>query len=163
MPLDPWSYAKDSEHSHQTSLFMWANMAYRFGLTAANNIHSYTSFGIAQQLCEVHNDKVQQLKWLHAVHNQGHGDAIHGAKAKAEGVKAGVFDVFLPVPMLIRQDLSAKLVSYCGLYLELKVGNNKLTCWQKDFAKDMRKAGYKCDVAYDWLEARDKILLYLGL
>lgn len=146
---DPWTYAKTSEHSHQAALFQWSNMACRFGLKAADDPKSYTVPGWAMTNP---SPPIPQLKWLHAIHNQGHGDAIRGAKAKAEGVKPGVFDLFLPVPM----------GEYSGLYLELKVGKGQPSDKQLEFADDMRANGYACELAYGWLEAREKILEYLS-
>ncbi len=166
MAFDPWSYAEKAEleHSHQVALFMWANMATRFGLNAANNKSSYTVANHAANDCLIHNDKVPQLKWLHAIHNQGHGDAVRGAKAKAEGVKPGVYDLFLPVVMRYQPKFgNDSPIAYCGLYLELKVGKGQPSDIQNQFGMDMRAAGYAADVAWGWLEARDKILAYLQL
>lgn len=172
--ISPWDYAKATEHSHQAALFMWANMAMRYGLTAANNPSSYKVAGHAANDCLIHNDKVPHLKWLHAIHNQGHGDKIRGSLAKAEGVKAGVYDVFLPVPVYVGL-IASKLLSSppyavpeteraaCGLYLELKVGKNTTSPIQNEFAADMRAFGYATAEAWGWLEARNKVLAYLGL
>jgi len=170
---DPWSYAKASEHSHQASLFMWANMAQRFGLYIANDPHSYTQVGFAQTQFDnrgklgylLPSEPVTQLKWLHAIHNQGHGDAIRGAKAKAEGVKAGVYDCFLPVPKPKPTAWTTPNngLPYCGFYLELKIGKGKTSEKQDEFAADMRQAGYATGVAWGWLEARNLVLDYLGL
>ena len=154
MSNDPWSYAKSNdEHSQQVALFMYCNMAYRFGLTAADDPKSYNVKDYAGKLHETKWDHIPQLKWLHAVHNQGHGDAIRGAKAKAEGVKAGVADMFLPVPNKL----------YHGLYIELKADGGRLAPIQFDFIVDMREAGYQADMAVGWLEARKLILEYLLL
>lgn len=167
MALDPWSYAEKSgsEHAAQASLFMWANMAYHFGLTAANERTSYTKAGVAKELLAARGDVVPQLKWLHAIHNQGHGDAIRGAKAKAEGVKAGVSDLFLPFPMRVGAGLNLALPGkfYSGFYLELKVGNNKPSDIQLEFMAEMKALGYAADWATGWLEARQKILAYLQI
>ena len=164
MALDPWSYAEKTgkEHAHQAALFMWANMACRFGLYAADDPRAYTVKGVAQAYIEPGKDcrLVPQLKWLHAIHNQGHGDAIRGAKARAEGVKAGVYDLFLPVPI---SKLIIEERRWHGLYLELKVGNNKPSDIQVEFGDDMKAAGYAVGVAWGWLEARKIILDYLGL
>jgi hypothetical protein len=159
---DPWSYAKASEHSHQASLFMWANMAQRFGLYIANDPHSYTQAGFAQTQFDnrgklgylLASEPVTQLKWLHAIHNQGHGDAIRGAKAKA---KIG--------PEIASSYQGSYLQSYlcCGFYLELKIGKGLTSDKQDEFADDMRQAGYATGVAWGWLEARNLILDYLGL
>lgn len=161
MPLDPWSYAEKTgtEHAHQTALFMWANMACNFGLLQANDKESYKLSGYAKRNYEERGGPLMpQLKWLHAIHNQGHGDAIRGGKARAEGVKAGVFDCFLPCAARI----SVYNAYYHGLYLELKVGKNKPSEKQLEFMADMREGGYAAEVAYGWLDARDKILAYLG-
>ena len=167
MANDPWSYAGTSEHSQQVALFMWANMAEKFGLLIADDPFSYTKAGFAKTQFEnagklgykLLSHPVKQLKWLHAVHNQGHGDAIRGAKAKAEGVKAGVSDIFLPVP--IRE--SVYNVYYHGLYIELKAGKNNPTDVQLEFIHDATMAGYCAKVAYGWLEARKIILDYLQI
>ncbi len=158
MALDPWKYAATGkEHSHQTALFMWANMATQFGLTAADNVESYTVRGAAQILLQRHVDRVPQLEWLHAIHNQGHGDAVRGNKAKAEGVKAGVYDVFLPYPTTQPFGLRA------GLYLEMKVGKNGLTAEQKVFKTYAEAVGYSTAEAWTWIEATEKILAYLQI
>jgi hypothetical protein len=165
MALDPWSYAKTSEHSHQAALLMWANMAVYWGLNAADFKESYSVKGYAEMVHKEHleqfgkDDRIPQLKWLHAIHNQGHGDAIRGGKAKAEGVKAGVYDLFLPVP----KAFTPQAGMYHGLYLEMKVGSNQPSDKQNEFAADMRAAGYATEVAWSWLEAREKILAYLSI
>jgi len=165
---DPWSYAKTSEHSHQAALFMWANMAQMFGPVIADDPHSYTVAGFAKTQFDnagklgykIASKPITQFKWLHAIHNQGHGDAVRGATAKAEGVKAGVYDMFLPVPHF---NWSSMAIDYHGFYLELKIGKGKPSDKQNEFAADMREAGYATDVAWGWLEARNKLLDYLDL
>jgi len=157
--IDPWSYAKITEHSHQAALFMWSNMTYKYGLQIGNDIKAYTEAGYAKaKSIELGGEAyaVPQLKWLHAIHNQGHGDAVRGAKAKAEGVKPGVFDLFLPVP-------TPNPNYYSGLYLELKVDLNNPSAIQNEFGQDMLAAGYQAKVAWGWLEARQIILGYLGI
>lgn len=167
--FDPWQYAENykSEHANQAALFMWANMAMLFGVNVANDPHSYTVPGFAKTQFEnagklgykLYSPPVEQLKWLHAIHNQGHGDKIRGGKARAEGVKAGVADIFLPVPAM-ESEFNAY---YHGLYIELKVGYNKADEKQLDFQTDMRNSGYAAEVCNGWLAARDCILKYLGL
>ena len=179
--LDPWSYAAKTrtEHAEQVALFMWANMACNFGIEAANDPQSYNVPGYAQQhwglngfgsrYCSIRGKSipvlsvhaVAELKWLHSIHNQGHGDAVRGAKAKAEGVKVGVADVFLPVPAYYNQ-LDSE-VKFCGLYLELKRKEGGTpSVDQLDFQNDMRNAGYKAEIVHGWELARDEILRYLG-
>ncbi len=170
MAIDPWTYAAKTrkEHAEQVALFMWCNMAMRFGLAAANDSLSYSKAGHAQSYIQPANGHkpIPQLKWLHAVHNQGHGDAIRGAQAKAEGVKAGVADIFLPVPIKseVVEPIRAKFTAYSGLYIELKrKDSGKPHLEQLDFQADMRAAGYKCELCHGWEAARDEILNYLGI
>lgn len=169
MAINPWTYAKASEHSHQTALFMWANMAQHRGALWANEPMNWTTEAIkatqGKTAADLGMTPIPRLKWLHAIHNQGHGDAVRGAKAKAEGVKAGVFDLFLPVPVWQpgAHNLAHTGKMICGLYLELKVGKNQMSAIQSEFAADMTRAGYACECAWGWLEARDKILAYLQI
>lgn len=173
---DPWSYADKTgkEHAHQTALFMWANMARNFGPIIADDPHSYKVAGFAKTQFEnagklgykKYSAPIPQLKWLHAIHNQGHGDKVRGGIAKAEGVKAGVADMFLPVPMSIQKAFGGSplpIGEFHGYYLELKVGYNKPDEKQLEFMADMRAAGYAADWAKGWLEARQKILDYLQI
>ena len=166
---NPWDYAERTgkEHAHQVALFMWANMAQRFGVYTAGCKAAYETPGWAADYSKcalvTGNERlIPELKWLHAIHNQGHGDAIRGAKAKAEGVKTGVADLFLPVPAYEIEGGSSKLVS-CGLYIELKVGKNKPSAEQLDFINDMRAAGYAADWVVGWEAARERILAYLQI
>lgn len=165
MSLTPWKRAESgTEHGEQSALFMWANMAVNFGLTAANDPKSYTVAGHAAELLRLNADPVEKLKWLHAIHNQGHGDAIRGGRAKAEGVKAGVFDVFLPVRV---RDFNVPLgtvipVLYCGLYIEMKrADGGKPSPEQLAFQKDIRAAGYAAEICHGWLEAAAVLLKYI--
>lgn len=139
------------ESSQQRALFCWSAMATNFGLDAANDMLSYTVAGKALSYNKA--NLLPQLKWLHMVNNQGHGDAIRGAKAKAEGVKAGVWDIFLPVSCPTSN----------GLYIEMKVKPNVLSDVQLEFERHCIDNSYYTNVCYSWQEARDAILKYLGL
>jgi len=183
--LDPWSYASktSSEHAEQVALFMWANMAMRFGPNIANDPHSYNVKGFALEQFKGkgglgyirYSETLPQLKWLHAISNHGAGFG-----RKAEGVKKGVSDIFLPVPRYVGL-VASRLhgtqpcavpetnQAFCGLYIELKrrdTANQKAgkpSPEQLEFQTDMRAAGYACALAYGWEQARDQILRYLGL
>jgi hypothetical protein len=150
----PWQYAETgNEHSHQVALFVWANMAAQFGLTASKWPDYYTRKGMAKQSLEYLNDAISELKWLHAIKNAGHGDAIRGARSAAEGVKAGVPDIFLPVPQS----------QLHGLYIELKrpkaIGKAKgvASGTQEKWHGHLKDAGYAVEVCYGWEEAREAI------
>ena len=112
-----------SEHAHQSALFCWAAM----------NVGKYP-----------------QLKFMHAIPNGGLRDIRTASGLKAEGVKAGVLDIFLPYPTN----------EWNGLYIEMKYGKNRLTEDQKEFIAFVQKY-YDYGVYYTWQEARDKIIRYL--
>ncbi len=59
--------------------------------------------------------------------------------AKAEGMRAGVLDVFIAKP-------NSK---YAGLFIEFKIKPNVPTDKQKQFIIDACEAGYQCAVVYD--------------
>ena len=92
--------------------------------------------------------KYPELKWLHHCPNGGKRNAWEAAKFKRLGVKPGVSDLCLPYPR----------GKYCGLYIEMKAGNNKLQETQKEFLKDMAEAGhfvvtcYSSNIAIEVLE-----------
>jgi hypothetical protein len=94
-----------------------------------------------------------ELQWLHHIPNGGHRNKIEAARLKAAGVKSGVWDLFLPVPV----------GNYHGLYIEMKVGTNALTKQQSEFLEHLKANNYKHEVCYDWKQARDCIIDYLNL
>jgi hypothetical protein len=173
--LDPWSYAEKTrnEYAEQVALFMWANMACNFGLQAANDPLSYSVPGYAKNLvAPAGSGLVPQLKWLHAIKNAGHGDAVRGAMSKAEGVKAGVPDICLPVRKLFThpEDPDGRtVVKASALYIELKrlksargaAGSTSEV--QDEWREYLTQAGYAVEVCHGWEAARDAILRYLGL
>lgn len=97
------------------------------------------------------------LRWIHAIPNGGHRDIRTATRLKAEGVRAGVWDVFVPHP---RSD-GIQFIS-CGLYIEFKAGKNKLTPAQVKFQID-NEAYYDFIIARDWITAWQATEKYLGL
>lgn len=146
--MSPDAIAKSgSESAHQKALFAWAAMAKHFGFSVAFLAESYAK-GAA-----IHpNDArpVPALDWLFAIPNGGKRDAITASRLKAEGVRAGVHDVFWPFPTQ----------QYAGLFIEMKVDNNKLTDEQKVFGAVMIERCYAVAVCYSWREAAMVIQLY---
>ena|ERR1700761_2352520 len=100
-------------------------------------------------------NKYPDLKWLFAIPNGGQRSASQGAQLRAEGVKRGVPDIMLPIPRSDR-------MHFCGLFIEMKIGNNTQTQEQIDYFKFLSGAGYHCVLCYSWTEARDEILKYLN-
>lgn len=180
MSLDPWSYAEkaNNESSHQTALFMWANMARMYGRTIANSNLAYSQAGWAKEMFDIHNDRkfgavpIPELEWLHAIRNEEKsGSAIRGANSRAMGVKAGVPDIFLPVPIWQNVEMpygkTLPILKH-GLYIELKRPASKgkpkgaPSPAQLAWIDYLASAGYAVGVFYGWQAARDAILRYLG-
>lgn len=118
------SYSGSNESIEQICLFRWA--AYSSGA-------------------------MSELKLLYHIPNGGKRDIATAKKLKAEGVKAGVPDICLPVAR----------GKYHGLYIELKVGKNKTTENQDMWLEALNKNGYYTDVCYGWEEASKVITDYL--
>lgn len=87
--------------------------------------------------------KRKELKWLFAIPNGGKRNVLEAMSLKAQGLKPGVSDMFLP---LARN-------GYHGLFIELKVGKNKTTPKQDEFIRDVSFNNYKCEVCYGAKEA----------
>lgn len=81
--------------------------------------------------------KYPGLEWIYAVPNGARRSAAHGAKLKAEGMLAGVWDLFLPVPG--RGPCGGQ---YLGLYLETKTDEGRLTQAQQEFGRFVQQSGY---------------------
>ena len=94
-----------------------------------------------------------ELEWLHAIPNGGKRNKIEAAHLKAQGVKSGVPDLFLPVPK----------GDYHGLYIEMKVNKNKPTDNQIKWLSALSRFGYATAVCYNAKEARDKIEKYISI
>jgi hypothetical protein len=98
-------------------------------------------------------NRYPELKWLHHVPNGGSRNKAEAIKLKQMGVKAGVSDLCLPYPKGV----------YCGLYIEMKFGNNKQQGTQKEFLADMAEAGHFVATCYSAEEAIKVIEEYLNL
>lgn len=94
-----------------------------------------------------------ELKWLHHCPNGGSRNQREAVKLKQMGVKAGVSDLCLPYPKGI----------YCGLYIEMKFGDNRQTDRQKEFLADMAEVGHFVATCYSTEEAISIITEYCNL
>ena len=98
------------------------------------------------------------LSNLFAVPNGGKRNVREATRLKSQGVKAGVPDLFLAYP-------SAR---FAGFFIELKrpivKGESRpsVSKEQADWLKRLSEAGYRAQVCYGWLEAREAINEYLG-
>lgn len=133
-PVTPEQLAGDSEHSQQVALFAWA----------ALNVGKYPA-----------------LAYMFAIPNGGLRDIRTATNLKAEGVKSGVPDIFLPWPKAIRN------YELHGCFIEMKIEkyrdrkNGGCSEEQIEFVEWAASAGYYCKVCYTWLEARDTLIDYL--
>ncbi len=127
--LTPENVAKSgSEHAHQVALFLWAAMP--------EQQKAYPA-----------------LYLMFAIPNGGERNKIVAGNLKAEGVKAGVLDIFLPVSR----------GGFHGLFIEMKVKPNKPTTEQKEFQAAVELQGYATVVCYSWVEAAMSIERYMHL
>lgn len=157
--VTPWTVAGKSEHSQQAALFVWANCAKMWGFSAAAREESYAS---AIPASSRHLWAVPELEWLHAIPNGGERSASVAASMKAEGVKRGVPDIFWPLTsrLLATNVIDQPFGIYPGLYIEMKVGNNKLSEYQNSFFDHAVRQGYEVVCCYSWTEAASAIINY---
>lgn len=114
------------ESAEQTALFKWA--AYSAG-------------------------RYPELRLMHAIPNGGSRDPREARNLKAQGVKAGVPDICLPVPR----------GGYHGLYIELKRRKGgRLSEEQAVWIDRLNRLGYRAVVCRGWDAARAEIEAYLG-
>ena len=114
-----------------------------------------------------HAEQVALCQWFHlqypslrgrliAIPNGGHRNKATAARLKAEGVRAGVLDMFL---LVARH-------GYHGLWIEMKRRDgvpSDVTDEQRDFIKTAQAEGYSAHVCYGWDKASEVIRIYLGL
>jgi len=92
------------------------------------------------------------LELMFAIPNGGHRRKQTAKRLKAEGVKAGVSDICLPVAR----------GGFHGLWAECKVGNNRLTEKQAEFLTSMEMQGYYTAVWWTFDQAKSNIVNYLS-
>lgn len=91
------------------------------------------------------------LKWMFAVPNGGKRNVGTAVKLKAEGVKKGVPDLWLPV----------RTAKYTGVVLENKVGYNKTSPEQREWITFLQEQGWLVKVCYNAAEAIEVLREYL--
>lgn len=114
------------EHVEQVHLFQWA--AWQSG-------------------------KYPELDLMYAIPNGGYRNKKTAAELKAEGVKSGVSDIFLPVARCKKH----------GLYIEMKrTEGGKLSKSQEKFIAGVKNQGYAAIVCFGFEKAKEIILQYLN-
>lgn len=96
-------------------------------------------------------NKYPGLDMMFHIPNGGKRSKTEAARFKHEGVKAGVPDIFLPVPKQ----------NFHGMFIEMKVGKNKTTENQKEWIKKLKQNNYYVVVCYDWETASKEIENYM--
>ncbi|NJB67519.1 hypothetical protein GGQ74_001159 [Desulfobaculum xiamenense] len=114
-----------SEHEEQVALFAWARSM---------------------------ESAMPELALLYAIPNGGHRHRGVAVKLKAEGVRAGVPDVHLPVAR----------GAHHGLWIEMKVGRNTLTARQEAIVVRLRAEGHRVEVCHGARQAIAALVDYLG-
>ena len=104
--------------------------------------------------CASNTSRFPLLKTIFHVPNGALRDKITASRLKAAGVRAGVWDVCLPV-----SDASWR---YKALWVEFKKAPNKLTKEQIEFQQMLKDQWYDWFVAYSWEEAARKVCSYFG-
>jgi len=154
--MSPEQLSKNnSESGQQKALFAWAAMAQRLGFHVANDMDSYRARSQDEAVAYLKRFpncmQVPALRWLHAIPNGGARDPVTAARLKAEGVKAGVPDTFLPVGRHGKH----------GLYIEMKKTSGRLSDEQKEFEAWCNAEGFAFHVCYTWREAANVLQAYL--
>lgn len=167
--MTPDKLAKSgTEHAHQVALFAWCAVAYLHGFEIAEAwaVDGPQAFKKSPRASNPDAPPaVPALEWFHAVPNGGsRGDdeqsrKIRGANLKAEGVRQGVADTFLPWPN----------AGWHGLYIEMKKpterpkreGKGGVSDEQSKFGAYAKSVGYGWIVCYDWREAANALLSYI--
>lgn len=90
-----------------------------------------------------------EIGWLHAIPNGYKMGPRQAARAKAAGLSAGVWDLFLPYPC-----------NACGLYIEMKSARGRLSADQIAFRQEL-EVFYIFLVCRSWIDAARGICDYL--
>ena len=119
-------YNVATEHQEQRTLFTWSAL---------------------------NRQKYPQLGNMFAIPNGGYRHKSTAANMKAEGLKAGVCDVFLAWPNK----------GFHGLFIEMKrLVGGRLSDEQKAWAERLLAAGYQVKVCKGFEEAKQSIEEYLN-
>lgn len=100
--------------------------------------------------CRANEGKYAALALAFAIPNGGARSAATGALLKAEGVRRGVPDWCLPVP----------IGDYAGLWIEFKTQKGAVSPEQRDYMAALENAGHVCIVCRSWIEAAEVVEWY---
>lgn len=92
-----------------------------------------------------------RYQYLFHIPNESVGGQGWLIRNRQMGVKAGVPDLFYPVPAR----------GYHGMFIEMKTKTGRISKSQAKWIKALETVGYKCVVAHGWEEARDALIDYM--
>lgn len=143
------------EDQHQAALFKWVELA-KLQDPRLALLHAIPNGG----------------KRTQKINSSGERYSPEAARMKAQGVRAGVPDLDLPVPWTeeckTADGHTVPVAGYIGLRIELKrpivPGQEKplLSPSQKWWCETLQGVGHCVCVCYGWEEARESILYYLA-
>lgn len=123
--MTPEQLAKaGTEHAHQVALMCW---------------------------CALNSASHPKLKLLFAIPNGGERNPIVASRLKAEGVKSGVPDLFLPVARH----------GYHGFFIEMKKPKGTIGPNQPAWEVALKEEGFAHMYAYGWEQAASALQWYL--
>ena len=124
-PVSPADLAKaGTEHAEQVAVFAWAALNFQ---------------------------KYAELRLMFAIPNGGLRNKITAANLKAEGVRSGVPDIFLPVSR----------GPWHGLFIEMKKQGGRVEPDQEKYMVAVRTQGYGASVCVGWQKAVQVLIQYL--
>lgn len=115
--------------------------------------------------------------WPYLIHirNEGKRSLAEGARAKRMGLMKGVSDLFLAFPICKKIKIPPKteynpdmflpadgMYWLHGMWIELKSQKGKPSLEQVEFLHKMHNQSYSTGIYYNWTEAANAILEYLG-
>jgi hypothetical protein len=112
------------EHDQQAALFRWRDISLR---------------------------TYPELKWMYAIPNSARRSPRQGAWMKAEGMRAGIWDIHLPYPVQKNH----------GLWIEMKSPGKGLTKEQEKFMNDNINI-FCFYIGFDWINSKNAIIKYLA-
>lgn len=103
------------------------------------------------QWCEMSLGKHPELAYVFAVPNGLRLPIGLAVKAKRQGLKSGVPDLFLPIPR----------GPYHGLFIEMKAPDGRLAPLQRTWISYLRDQKYRVDVCFSLEKAKQSLTDYL--
>ena len=103
--------------------------------------------------CAYQTGTYPELARIFAIPNGGHRHKAVAGRMKAEGVRAGVPDLMLPVAR----------GGYHGLWMELKIKPNKVSEAQAEWLEWLDRQGYAASLCWSAEELIDTVTWYLEL